>query len=98
MPITAPATMSTPYTASVTRMNEPLRFVSSECDPDSTRFSNIFSVLLRCQKGQAKSLSKSKPNNQNDCNFKYARSNPLDARKEKGKQRKWPDALKPSPP
>src|SRR6266481_2783092 len=97
MPMTAPATMSTPYTASVTRINEPLRLVSSECDPDSTRFSNIFSVLpVRCQKGQAKSHQGQEI--KNDCNFKISSLEPTCRSEKKKESSKWPGTLKPPQP
>src|SRR6266516_2531370 len=53
IPATSPATIKIPYTPKVTSRKEPFRFTSSECEPDSTRLSNMLSVLPnRCQIGQ----------------------------------------------
>src|SRR5438132_8097651 len=83
IPAINPATIKTPYTPKVTRRNEPFRFTSSLCDPDSTRFSNILLSSQSVPKGQIQETTR-RGNHSKMIPNKIHLSSPLELKKRKG--------------
>src|SRR6266516_2166084 len=82
MPAIIPATIKTRYTPAVAARNEPFRFTSSECDPDSTKLSNIFLSSLNGAKRARIQISNQR------AIIRSHRSNPLDDKKRKATVRR----------